>query len=303
MDEQQHTRKLKLKRKRCICIFAVLVAIIVIGGLVVGLTRSKHSESEHEKLRNTFLSRCEEKKGHDCPKIWSAFEQAFIGKDPCTVPPEAYDALLDAAPFEPACNRMLFWSKTKDVVHDLTERRSCHLTLEDTLLGSVLDELKWCSKEGSNDSFTTDCPAWSDCDNNPVRSFWNKASASFAEVACGDVSVMLNGSIATPFSPVSIFGSIEVKHFNPAVMKSLSVILVTQTKEVSNCTNVSLKDLQKALAQGIAYSCQEVTESRIEECASNPEIPCGGCWWQKRPKKWTWSFETSPWNMQLNALD
>lgn len=201
-----------------------------------------------------------------------------MGKDPCTVAPEAYDALLTAAPFEPACNRMMFWSKTKDVVHSFTEKRSCYVTLEDTLLGTVLDELKWCSKEGSNEAFTTDCPGWSDCENNPVRSFWNKASASFAEVACGHVSVMLNGSIVTPFNPDSIFASVEVKHFNPGVMKSLSVVLVTQEKEVSNCTNASFKVLQKELPQGIAYSCKEVTESRMEECASTPEIPCGRCW-------------------------
>lgn len=45
---------------------------------------------------------------------------------------------------------MMFWSKTKDVVHDFTEKRDCFLTLEDTLLGSVLDGLTWCGKEGSS---------------------------------------------------------------------------------------------------------------------------------------------------------
>uniref|UniRef100_A0A8C6WUT9 ADP-ribosyl cyclase/cyclic ADP-ribose hydrolase n=1 Tax=Neogobius melanostomus TaxID=47308 RepID=A0A8C6WUT9_9GOBI len=193
---------------------------------------------------------------NDCAKIWSAFEQAYVSKDPCTVPPEAYNALLEAAPLHLP---VLFWSKTKDLVHDFTDKSSCHVTLEDTLLGTVLDGVTWCGKEGSNETFTSVCPGWSDCDNNPVRSFWNKASASYAEVACGNVSVMLNGSILTPFSPVSIFASVEVKHFNPDVMNSLNVILVAQEK-VSNCTNASLKDLQKQLAQGIAYSCQEVPE-------------------------------------------
>lgn len=43
----------------------------------------------------------------------------------------------------------MFWSKTKDVVHDFV-RNKCFVTLEKTLLGSVLDGLKWCGKEGSN---------------------------------------------------------------------------------------------------------------------------------------------------------
>lgn len=42
----------------------------------------------------------------------------------------------------------MFWSKTKDVVHDFV-RNGCFVTMEDTLLGSVLDGLSWCGKEGS----------------------------------------------------------------------------------------------------------------------------------------------------------
>lgn len=43
----------------------------------------------------------------------------------------------------------MFWSKTKDMVHDFTGRRGCFTTMEDTLLGSVLDGLSWCGREGS----------------------------------------------------------------------------------------------------------------------------------------------------------
>uniref|UniRef100_A0A4W6E1B0 ADP-ribosyl cyclase/cyclic ADP-ribose hydrolase n=1 Tax=Lates calcarifer TaxID=8187 RepID=A0A4W6E1B0_LATCA len=211
---------------------------------------------------------------YDCEKIWSTFEQAYVGQDPCNVSMGAYDPLIAAAPFRPACNRMMFWSKTKEVVHDFTEKRDCFLTLEDTLLGSVLDGLTWCGKQGSSETFTAGCPGWTDCSNNPVRSFWNRASAAFADVACGDVTAMLNGSITTPFSPTSIFASIEVKRFNSTMMRSLNVVLVTQESTVTNCTNASLKDLQKELDEGIKYNCKEV----IQECSSNPEKPCGACW-------------------------
>ena len=52
---------------------------------------------------------------------------------------------------------MMFWSKTKDVVHEFTEKRDCYVTLEDSLLGSVLDEmhavqpdLSWSGQEDSS---------------------------------------------------------------------------------------------------------------------------------------------------------
>ncbi|KAG8453526.1 hypothetical protein GDO86_000235 [Hymenochirus boettgeri] len=38
------------------------------------------------------------------------------------------------------------------------------------------------------------CPAWDECDHNPISSFWKKASATFAKSSCGIVKVMLNGS-------------------------------------------------------------------------------------------------------------
>lgn len=43
----------------------------------------------------------------------------------------------------------MFWSRSKQVVHDFTEKTDCFITLEDTLLGSVLDGLSWCGKENS----------------------------------------------------------------------------------------------------------------------------------------------------------
>ncbi|XP_045905550.1 ADP-ribosyl cyclase/cyclic ADP-ribose hydrolase 1-like [Micropterus dolomieu] len=263
------------KRRRCYLILSVAV-FLIIAVVAVALGLALHQGTEH--LKTTFISRCEKFKGYSCQKLWGAFEQAYVGRDPCKVPMEDYDPLIAAAPFKPACNRMMFWSKTKNVVHDFTEKRDCFVTLEDTLLGSVLNGLTWCGKEGSSETFTTGCPGWTDCENNTVRSFWNKASAAFADSACGDVTAMLNGSIATPFSPVSIFGSIEVKRFNSTRMTSLNVILVTQKDTGTNCTNASLKDLQKEMKKGIKYNCKEVTEAQIQECSSHPEKPCGACW-------------------------
>ncbi|XP_042366503.1 ADP-ribosyl cyclase/cyclic ADP-ribose hydrolase 1-like [Plectropomus leopardus] len=275
MERGEYRHQEKKRRRRCLILTVVSVLLlIIIVAVVLGLTLRKNTD----KLKTTFMARCEEFKGYDCEKVWGAFEQAYVGRDPCKVPMEAYDPFIAAAAFKPKCNRMMFWSKTKDVVHDFTEKKDCFVTVEDTLLGSVLNGLTWCGKEGSTETFTTDCPGWTDCVNNTVRSFWNRVSTAFAEAACGDVTAMLNGSITTPFHPASIFASIEVKRFDPAKVKSLNVVLVTQKNNVTNCTNASLKDLQRELDDGIKYDCKEVAEEQLEECSSNPETPCGACW-------------------------
>ncbi|XP_035854135.1 ADP-ribosyl cyclase/cyclic ADP-ribose hydrolase 1-like [Sander lucioperca] len=275
---ERETCRLPEKRRRRRCIILGVVAgllLIIVVAVVLGVSLRANTDT----LKETFIARCKEFKGSDCEKIWGAFEQAYVGRDPCKVPTEAYDPFIAAADFKPACNRLMFWSKTKDVVHDFTEKkRDCFLTVEDTVLGSVLNGLTWCGKEGSTKTFTTDCPGWRDCENNTVRSFWNRVSAAFADAACGDVTAMLNGDIATPFNPNSIFASIEVKRFDSSRVKSLNVVLVTEKSAVTNCTNASLKDLQKELKPGIQYYCKEVTEAHIQECSSNPEIACGACW-------------------------
>ncbi|XP_047424859.1 ADP-ribosyl cyclase/cyclic ADP-ribose hydrolase 1-like isoform X3 [Mugil cephalus] len=261
------------RRRLCLLASLLVVLLIIILGVVLGLTLNR----DRDPLKRTFLDRCGKFKEYDCQNVWSIFEQAYVNKDPCNVPPEAYHPLIAAAPIIPACNRMMFWSKTKDVVHDFTNKRDCFITMEDTLLGSVLDGLRWCGEEGSTETFTTDCPGWSDCVNNPVRSFWNSVSAAFAKAACGQVTTMLNGSIDTPYSPSSVFASIEVKNLNSTTVQKLNVVLVIQKNAVTNCTNASLENLKKDLGE-IQYDCKEVPESQIQECASDPEKPCGSCW-------------------------
>ncbi|XP_060950148.1 ADP-ribosyl cyclase/cyclic ADP-ribose hydrolase 1-like [Limanda limanda] len=262
-------------RRTCVILGVVAGVLLLCVTVAVVMVTVPHKP---ERLEATFISRCELFQGYDCQKLWSAFQQAYVGKDPCKVPMESYDPLIAAAPFKPACNRMMFWSKTKDLVQEFTEKRGCFLTLEETVLGFVLDGLTWCGKEGSSETFTSGCPGWGECENNPVGSFWKRASAAFADVACGDVSAVLNGSIETPFSPKSIFGSIELKMFNSTKVRSLNIVLVSQENAVSNCTNASFKDLQRELDAGIKYNCKEMAESKFNECSPDPEKPCGPCW-------------------------
>ncbi|XP_017261782.1 ADP-ribosyl cyclase/cyclic ADP-ribose hydrolase 1-like [Kryptolebias marmoratus] len=264
------------RRRRCSFILGVLAVLllIVILAVVLGLTLREDSND----LKPTFLNRCQQFQVKNCQHAWEVFQQAYVDKDPCNVSMEAYDPFIEATSFTPSCNRMMFWSKTKDVVHEFTEKKECFQTLEDTVLGSVLDGLTWCGKKGSSETFTTGCPRWTDCINNPVRSFWNRASAAFANVACGNITAMLNGSIATPFDSSSIFASIEVGNLKSDKVNNLNVVLVTQKNVVSNCTNQSFENLKSKLAEGIKFNCKEVPETQIQECGSDPEKACGSCW-------------------------
>ncbi|CAI5672766.1 unnamed protein product [Oreochromis niloticus] len=251
----------------------ITALIILILGLSLGLTLGRRN------IKSTFFSRCEKFKEHDCKKLWDLFEKAYVNKDPCNVPMEAYNPLLAEVPFKPQCNKVMFWSGTKDLVHDLTaKRKDCFVTLEDTLLGSILDGLTWCGKQGKNGTFSNGCPEWSECENNPVRSFWRSASAAYADAACGDVTAMLSGSTTTPFDPESIFASIEVMRLKAPGVPSMNVVMVLKKNAKSDCTNASLKKLQNQLDPNITYTCKDVAEHRVEQCGSQPEIGCGACW-------------------------
>ncbi|XP_067107528.1 ADP-ribosyl cyclase/cyclic ADP-ribose hydrolase 1-like [Osmerus mordax] len=282
-DVESYRIQSKKRRSRYLKFGLAAVIFVVILAIILGVVLSTASNPSGDNLKSTVITRCEKfvestNISRDCQKLWNLFEQAYVGRDPCAVPPEAYNPLMAGTHLDPSCNRMMFWSKTKDLVHDFTEKRDCYQTLEDTLLGSVMDGLTWCGKEGTSETFTTGCPGWTDCDNNPVRSFWNRASAEFADAACGDVTAMLNGSIATPFSPTSVFATIEVKRFNSTRMNGLNVVLVTNKNDITTCENPSLKVLQKELDPKLKYSCKEVTQSNIQECMLSPDPACGACW-------------------------
>ncbi|XP_037550187.1 ADP-ribosyl cyclase/cyclic ADP-ribose hydrolase 1-like [Nematolebias whitei] len=264
------------RRRRCCFIVSVLAVLLLIVILALALGLSMREETN--ELEPIFLSRCKQLKEYDCQQAWELFQQAYVNRDPCNVSMEAYDPFITATAIRPQCNRMMFWSKTKYVVHEFTEKKNCFQTLEDTVLGSVLDGLTWCGKEGSFETFSSGCPAWMDCANNPVRSFWNRASAAFADVACGNVTAMLNGSIATPFDSSSIFASIEVKNFKSSKVKNLDIVLITQKNFVTNCTNQSLQTLKTQLPEGIIYNCKEVPETQIKQCSGDSEKACGACW-------------------------
>ncbi|XP_058238120.1 ADP-ribosyl cyclase/cyclic ADP-ribose hydrolase 1-like [Hemibagrus wyckioides] len=270
----------KHRTRFVLILVAVLIFVVVVLAIVLGVTAS----AKHSSFKNVVIKKCQTylkensnmARENDCEIIWKAFEQAYVGRDPCHVPPEAYDPLINSVKQHVVCNTMMFWSKTKDTVKAFADNRDCLVILEGTLLGFVFDELTWCSKNESKETFITDCPSWSYCENNPVRSFWMRASINFAATSCGNVSAMLNGSLEAPFSSTSVFG-VEVKNLDPSKVNSLTVLLVTKETDLTTCDNPSFHALQNILDTKIAYKCRKVPYSKVEGCISDPEIPCSDC--------------------------
>ncbi|KAJ8280026.1 hypothetical protein COCON_G00070920 [Conger conger] len=277
------------RRRRCtkpLLLGACVLLLLLIVGICLGIEFSGAVPSNKD-FKTVTISKCKEflkntSSENKCEEVWDAFSKAYVGKDPCEVPMEAYDPLMQTVREKDACNRMLLWSKTKLFVRQLREAQKCLpklLTLEDTLLGFVMDGQTWCSKKGSKETFTKGCPKSDKCERNPVRSFWNRASEAFSQAACGEVTAMLNGSISTPFNNNSIFASIEVKQLSPPQVKALSVILVTTGNDKETCENDSLRTLQNAaLDRELEYTCKELDGSKILDCISDPDRPCGDCW-------------------------
>ncbi|XP_018588577.1 ADP-ribosyl cyclase/cyclic ADP-ribose hydrolase 1-like [Scleropages formosus] len=287
MQHEAEGGRVSRRKRRCKALVVSGVAALVLSVvLAVLLVATVGGPSPGKDLKDTVVSRCRtflemnepETSKKLCEDAWAAFARAFVGRDPCEVPVEAYDPLIYTIEQKSRCGRTLFWSKTKVLAHQFTQEKKCMVTVEDTLLGFIMDGLTWCGRNGSNGVFTTGCPGWTQCQLNPVRSFWGRVSAAFAASSCGNAAVMLNGSLATPFDPTSVFASVEVKNFNSTIMTGLTVLLVARKNDSASCGNSSLQNLQQALDPMLKYQCKVVQQSQILDCIADTTMPCGKCW-------------------------
>uniref|UniRef100_A0A3Q1JLX1 ADP-ribosyl cyclase/cyclic ADP-ribose hydrolase n=1 Tax=Anabas testudineus TaxID=64144 RepID=A0A3Q1JLX1_ANATE len=151
---------------------------------------------------------------HDCEEIWRQFEGAVVCQSSCNVTVEDYHPMFYAMPQTWPCDKFLFWSKTRTLMHSYAAVMRHFWTLEDTLVGYMFNDLIWCGQEDTGFDFDS-CPEWLACRNHPVYSLWRQASQNFAEMACGNITVLLNGSIVNAFNRLSMFGSVELDSLNP----------------------------------------------------------------------------------------
>ncbi|XP_058891534.1 ADP-ribosyl cyclase/cyclic ADP-ribose hydrolase 1-like isoform X2 [Acipenser ruthenus] len=215
--------------------------------------------------------------GNDCNDIWLRFLDAFLGKDPCDVPVRDYDQLFSTVQQTIPCNKVLLWSKTRDIVQSYSAVTHRFMTLDDTFIGYLFNALTWCGEKSKRELDYNSCPDWSTCENQPVASFWKKASEYFAESACGDVTVMLNGSIYNAFSNTSMLRSVEVQHLDPRKVNQVDIMVINSLRGPirESCNSGSIVELIQILKhQGFRWTCTDNDKSLIIlQCVRDPNHP------------------------------
>uniref|UniRef100_H3D817 ADP-ribosyl cyclase/cyclic ADP-ribose hydrolase n=1 Tax=Tetraodon nigroviridis TaxID=99883 RepID=H3D817_TETNG len=199
---------------------------------------------------------------YDCEDIWRRFEEAVGRQAPCNVTVEDYGRMFYAMAqtWAPPCGRFLFWSKTKTFVQTLVAALRHFWTLEDTLAGFMFNDLLWCGREDEAGFDFGSCPGWSACQHHPVYSLWRRASQKFAESACGNVTVLLNGSVAQAFSRNSMFGSVELDGLDPCRVNYVNIKVVSDQEGASreSCGRGSVVDLIQILrSRGFRWTCAD----------------------------------------------
>uniref|UniRef100_A0A3Q2TZF2 ADP-ribosyl cyclase/cyclic ADP-ribose hydrolase n=2 Tax=Fundulus heteroclitus TaxID=8078 RepID=A0A3Q2TZF2_FUNHE len=197
---------------------------------------------------------------YDCEEIWRQFEKAVVQQSSCNVTEEHYFEMFNMMPEIWPCDRFLFWSKTRVLVHSYAAVFRHFWTLEDTLVGYLFNDLVWCGQEEDSDFDFNVCPAWSTCRTHPVYSLWKRASQNFAEMACGNITVLLNGSVVNAFNKKSMFGSIELDSLNPQRVNYVNIKVVTNPEgpHIESCSQGSILELiQILLSRGFQWTCTD----------------------------------------------
>ncbi|XP_039097466.1 ADP-ribosyl cyclase/cyclic ADP-ribose hydrolase 1 [Hyaena hyaena] len=279
------------KAQICLCVVLGLLVVVVIAA-VVG-TLMWHQPPKHKEwkgagttahLYEIILGRCytytqivrPDLGLKDCPKIGKAFTKAFLSKDPCNSTEQDYQPLMELTNQTVPCDKTLLWSKTRDLVHEYTWVQQGLFTLENTLLGYMMDGLTWCGDSGSSEINYQSCPDWrKDCSNNSVSVFWSTVSKRFAGDACGVVHVLLNGSIRKIFDEKSTFGRVEVLNLHPEKVHTLQAWVMQDITNTSSdsCLDSSIKDLKLILSKrNITFTCQNnYRPVRLLQCVKYPE--------------------------------
>lgn len=264
----------------CLCVLVVVGAVSGLGYLIWYKCFRKESFSE------TILRRCSKYirdpkvpvSNKNCTEIEEAFRSAFVSKDPCKITEQDYQPLTKLVNQAIPCDKVIFWSRTKKVAHEYVKKqKEVMITLEDTLLGYIADDLTWCSKPGSSDVKTKSCPLRSDsCRGNVMSVFWDVISQGFAEKACGTVQVILNGSIPNAFNRNSTFARVEAPNFKPGKVSTLLAWVIHNSGGPisDSCSGSSISDLKLILNEKkIAFTCQEKSTDEFLQCVKNPKDP------------------------------
>ncbi|XP_072262520.1 ADP-ribosyl cyclase/cyclic ADP-ribose hydrolase 1-like [Pyxicephalus adspersus] len=219
----------------------------------------------------------------DCSRIWQELTEAVFRKDPCNITEEDYKKLGEVAAQTIPCDKSLLWSRTNQLVHRYTKATEDFMTLEDTFLGFLFNGLTWCGKPVTPGMNYNSCPAWNECSNNSLLSFWKIASAMFAQTSCGIVNVMLNGSADGAIArKESILRTVEIPRMNPDKVSEVRLWVIDDIhgQDKNSCNSESLLELQQYIEEhNLNYSCiDNYKPVQALQCVENPDHhACNQC--------------------------
>uniref|UniRef100_W5MUE2 ADP-ribosyl cyclase/cyclic ADP-ribose hydrolase n=1 Tax=Lepisosteus oculatus TaxID=7918 RepID=W5MUE2_LEPOC len=241
------------------------IGVVILLFLFSGKSRTDKGTTQN--IKEIIIGRCysyvkivHPSSRYNCEEIWRDFQDAVLNKGPCNVHVEDYDKLFQTAKQTLPCNKLLFWSQTHEFVHSLSAVTHLFITLEDTLIGYMFNDLTWCGQTNHTGFDFNSCPEWSTCEHHPVSSLWKKASEYFAYSSCGNITVMLNGSIEKAFNKESMFGSVEINSLDPRKINHVNIKVIDDLEGPFRepCTSGSILDLIKILQnRGFQWTCTE----------------------------------------------
>ncbi|XP_045201047.1 ADP-ribosyl cyclase/cyclic ADP-ribose hydrolase-like isoform X2 [Mercenaria mercenaria] len=199
----------------------------------------------------------------NCTELWSVFAKAWIHKDPRSIVPSDFDEFFDTAKqTDLPKDKILLWSGTYGIAHEYSNQGRRYVTLEDSLIGYLVNGLTWCGMVCSKcDGINyVECPEFSDLPREANQAFWGGASRTFARTSSGMVRLMVSGTNENrqAYSKESYFGQFELPSLSSDV--HLQVILVNFLDKIplERCNTGSLVALQKDVeSRGLSYSCTE----------------------------------------------
>uniref|UniRef100_G3UKD5 ADP-ribosyl cyclase/cyclic ADP-ribose hydrolase n=1 Tax=Loxodonta africana TaxID=9785 RepID=G3UKD5_LOXAF len=134
------------------------------------------------------------------------------------------------------------------------------MPLRDVLYGRVGDFLSWCRQKNASGLDYQSCPTSDDCENNPVDSYWKRASIQqYSTDSSGVIYVMLNGSDPKGAYPVrGFFADYEIPNFQKDKITRFEIWVMHEIggPNVESCGEGSVKILEERLKEmGFQYSC------------------------------------------------
>ncbi|KAM9330365.1 ADP-ribosyl cyclase/cyclic ADP-ribose hydrolase 2 [Gastrophryne carolinensis] len=195
----------------------------------------------------------------NCSSIWTAFESAFVNKDPCSVFPSDYELYINLTLHDIPANKSLFWENNKELVHKLSDRARRYMPLGDILIGWLADNLHFCGSTTGTGIDYDSCPTSEECEHNAEMSFWRIASVTYAKYSSGEIQIMLNGSTPSGGFPVpSFLADYEIPNFQKDKATKINIWVMDDIGgvNVDSCGKNSTSLLESILtARQFQYQC------------------------------------------------